>query len=270
MHGKESVIGPPLREALGVEPVLPENFDSDYFGTFSGEVARRGSQVEAARAKALRALELTGETLAVASEGAFGAHPTAAFLQANFELVLLIDLQYGLELEAWEITTRTVGTSEVVEHERDLFAVAERAGFPAHGVILKLTDGERVRWAVKGIRDRERLLAAYHEAMANSGSQVPVLETDLRAMHNPTRMDAIAAATRKLVDKILHVCPSCGWPGYDVSEVIRGLRCEQCGLPTRGVRAVVYGCKKCGHQSQQDFPDGREHMEAMYCDYCNP
>jgi hypothetical protein len=270
MHGKEAVIGPPLQQALGVVPVLTQGFDSDFFGTFSGEIARRGSQLEAARSKALRALELSGETLAVASEGAFGAHPTAAFLQADYELVLLVDRLHGIELEGWEASTRSTAVTEPVEREADLFRIAERAGFPEHGVILKVTDGERVRWAAKGIHERDRLIEAYREAVAQSGSSVPVLETDLRAMHNPTRMEVIAAATGKLVEKLLSACPHCQWPGYEVVEVVRGLRCKLCGLPTRGVRAAEYGCRRCGHRSTKEYPDGRQVMEAMYCDHCNP
>ena len=39
MHGKEAAIAPVLQQRLGVRCVLPpDDFDSDRFGTFSGEV----------------------------------------------------------------------------------------------------------------------------------------------------------------------------------------------------------------------------------------
>jgi hypothetical protein len=38
MHGKEKVIAPLLVKALGVKIIVPENFDTDLYGTFSGEI----------------------------------------------------------------------------------------------------------------------------------------------------------------------------------------------------------------------------------------
>ena len=83
MHGKEKVIGPVLEDALGVKIVLPSQFNSDQFGTFSGEVERTLSPLEAARKKCLLAAELTGASLVVASEGSFGPHPAIYFVPAD-------------------------------------------------------------------------------------------------------------------------------------------------------------------------------------------
>ncbi|MGO3934071.1 hypothetical protein NP284_37900, partial [Rhodopseudomonas pseudopalustris] len=51
MHAKERVIGPILRDELGLIVGLANGVDTDRFGAFSREVARTGSQLDAARAK---------------------------------------------------------------------------------------------------------------------------------------------------------------------------------------------------------------------------
>ncbi|PMB21063.1 DUF6671 family protein, partial [Fischerella thermalis] len=90
-HQKERVIAPILEAELRMKVVVPEDFDTDVFGTFTREVKRPGNQVEAARLKAKKALELTGESLAIASEGSFGPHPEIPFISGNREVVLLLD-----------------------------------------------------------------------------------------------------------------------------------------------------------------------------------
>lgn len=41
MHGKENVLSPILEKALGVETIVPESFNTDLYGTFSGEIPRK-------------------------------------------------------------------------------------------------------------------------------------------------------------------------------------------------------------------------------------
>jgi hypothetical protein len=63
MHQKERAMSPILERELGVKIAVPTNFDTDSFGTFTREVKRLGTQIEAARLKAETALEIAGETL---------------------------------------------------------------------------------------------------------------------------------------------------------------------------------------------------------------
>jgi hypothetical protein len=70
MHQKERVMAPLLEKELGIKVIVPPNFNTDSFGTFTREIKRPGDQLETARLKAEKALLLTGETLAFASEGA--------------------------------------------------------------------------------------------------------------------------------------------------------------------------------------------------------
>ncbi|NJK28340.1 MAG: hypothetical protein HC925_07555, partial [Coleofasciculaceae cyanobacterium SM2_3_26] len=78
MHQKERAIAPIVEPALGIKTMVPPQFDTDAFGTFTRDVDRAGSQVDAARRKAQKALEVTGHTLAIASEGSL-CFPIPAF-----------------------------------------------------------------------------------------------------------------------------------------------------------------------------------------------
>ena len=95
MHQKELVMAPILEE-LGLKVIVPANFNTDTFGTFTREVKRPGTQIEAARIKAQKVLEITGETIAVASEGSFAPHPSLPYISSNREIVLLIDKENDL------------------------------------------------------------------------------------------------------------------------------------------------------------------------------
>ena len=106
-HGKEKVIGPLLEGSLGVKCFTSDKVDSDMFGTFTGEVARLDSPVEALRRKCLCFMEQSGADLAVASEGSFGPHPTLMMLPADEEWVILIDKKNGLEIIARTISPST-------------------------------------------------------------------------------------------------------------------------------------------------------------------
>jgi len=51
MHHKEKVIAPIIEQELGIKVIVPQDFDTDRFGTFTREVKRTGNQIEAARLK---------------------------------------------------------------------------------------------------------------------------------------------------------------------------------------------------------------------------
>ena len=63
MHGKERVIAPLVETRLGLRVRLPGAFDTDRFGTFSGEVKRAGSQIEAARVKIAAAFSVDQDAM---------------------------------------------------------------------------------------------------------------------------------------------------------------------------------------------------------------
>ena len=72
-HGKEREMAPLFADGLDVRLELAMGFDTDSFGSFTREVARQGNQLEAARAKATKGMELLALDFGIASEGSF--HP---------------------------------------------------------------------------------------------------------------------------------------------------------------------------------------------------
>lgn len=77
MCGKERVIAPLLERYLGLRVKVSSGIDSDRFGTFSRDVERTGSPLDAARAKIAAVLAPEAQ-VALASEG-FGPHPHIPF-----------------------------------------------------------------------------------------------------------------------------------------------------------------------------------------------
>lgn len=273
MHRKEEAIAPLIEPALGVKVQVPAHFNTDVFGTFTREVDRPGTQLEAARLKALKALEITGESLAIASEGTFGPHPLFPYLPCNRELVILIDLKHDLEVVGEEFSTTTNYSHQRVSSLAEAEHFAHKAGFPQHGLVVipdPQTPGSGTGNGkmFKGITSKEALQEAVTFALQTS-PQVH-LETDMRALYNPTRMQTIAKATQNLIQKLNQFCPQCGWPGFDLLKSEPGLPCGWCGAPTSLIQTEIYGCKKCDFTQEVHFPEGIETADPGQCAYCNP
>lgn len=265
MHGKEAVIAPLLEAALGVQCVAGSGVDTDRLGTFTGEVARTLDPIDAAREKCRLAMNLYDCDLAVASEGSFGPHPSLAFLPADDELVLLVDRKNDLEIWGREVSTATNYSYEDIGSAAALMDFARRVQYPSHGVILRRAHHNREH-IIKDLTDEAGLLAAW-ERLSAAGGTIRA-ETDMRAMRNPTRMQVIAQATQKLIDKATSRCPQCATPGYSITEIMRGLPCHWCGTPTRSAAGYLYRCAKCSYEYVK--PSEKTHEDPMYCEVCNP
>ncbi len=266
MHQKEKAIAPILEKELGVSCFVPGNFNTDELGTFSGETPRVLSQLETVRKKCLLAMEITQCDLGVASEGSFGPHPTLFFVPANDELLILIDKKNDFEIIARKLSTETNFSGEEINSEEELLKFAKQSQFPSHGILLK-TNKEDNTTIIKDFRNWEELKSAYQNINRDGNAFV---ETDMRAMNNPTRMSVIEEATAELVQKITSLCPSCDYPGYAVSDSKPGLPCENCSLPTNSTLSHIYKCKRCNHQTEKFHPNGKTQEEAMFCNFCNP
>ncbi len=265
MHRKEEVIAP-LFAALGIAVVVPPHFNSDRFGTFTRDVKRQGNQQEAARRKAKAALEAMGGTLAIASEGAFYPHPSMPMLPCNRELVLLLDTRHELEIIGESFSTTTNYAHRTVSSAKEAIAFSETVGFPDHGLVVMLNETTNIE---KGITNSDRLVRCVEQMLAQSSTGTVHLETDMRAMHNPTRMKAIAAATQDLIQKLQTHCPACGAPGFSVVQRLPGLPCAVCQLPTSLIRSEVYQCQKCQYRHEQIIQQ-ESTADPMYCSFCNP
>ena len=271
MHQKERVMAPILERELGVKIIVPTDFDTDKFGTFTREVKRLGTQIEAVRLKAKKALDIAGATLAFASEGTFGPHPAMPYLPANREIVILLDIANNLELIGEHLSVETNYSHQLVSGVEEAKVFANKVGFPAHALVVitgaAATGNSEI---VKGIITEKQLFDAVRAGINKSVSGKVHVETDMRAMYNPTRMKNIENATLDLVKKFHQFCPECGWPGFEVAERKIGLPCGLCYFPTQLVRSTIYQCKNCGYNQEKLFPDGRETAEPSQCQYCNP
>lgn len=269
MHGKEQVIAPLLEEVLGVRVIVPNinNFNTDMFGTFSGEIERTLDPLETARQKCIAVCKAMNETLAVASEGSFGPHPALMFIPADEELILLRDTLNDIEIGAHITSTNTNFGGEEVHSWEALKTFATNAGFPEHGLILRDAKNSN-QYIFKGITSWDELEKKFSDILSSKSSAF--VETDMRAHLNPTRMKIIALATEKLIEKINTCCPSCRIPGFDVTDIKEGLLCSLCKLPTKSIKSLVYKCKKCSHTSEKLYPKGKTEEDPMFCDNCNP
>ncbi len=267
MHGKESVIALIVDDGIGTVSFVPDNFDTDSFGTFSGEIERATSSLETARAKCLAAMKITNCDLGIASEGSFGSHPSIFFANADEEILFFLDKKNELEIVAREISLETNFNALVVYSFDELVDFANKINFPSHALILKKEENNfsEIR---KGIQDWDVLKQNYLELTINTTSIY--VETDMRAMFNPTRMNVIKDTAIKLVEKLKSLCPQCSTPGFSVTSATFGLKCSMCGSETKSIKSHIYSCKKCDYFCEKMYPKGKMTEDPMYCDYCNP
>ena len=270
MHHKEKVIAPLLDEELGINVVVPQELNTDVFGTFTREIQRTGDQLEAARLKAKAALALTNETLALASEGTFAPHPVIPYIACDREIVVFIDTINNLEIIGEEFSTATNFNHKIVRTLEEAFEFAKKVGFPKHGLVVMNPSSESKQEIFKGIITEEQLIEAIELILSQSPNGKAHIETDMRALYNPTRMKVIEKATHDLIRKIKQVCPQCSCPGFEVTERKPGLPCGLCGWFTPMTLVAVYHCKKCSFSQETLFPDGIEKADPAQCEYCNP
>lgn len=265
-HNKENVIGPKIASTLGVLPFVPENLDTDQLGTFTGEVERQADPLTTARKKCEMAMASTGCDLAIASEGSFGMHPALMFVPCDEELVLLVDKKNDLEIVGRKLSTHTNYGGQWCKSTEEVTSFAQQANFPSHALILR-SDRSPQALIFKGISESRDLLRKF-QVIIDTYDQV-FIETDMRALYNPTRMGVIAEATDALLERAVSQCKKCQMPGFGVTDVKTGLRCMQCHLPTQSIKAYIYSCSRCGFTREQPNPN-KSFEEPMYCDYCNP
>lgn len=266
-HGKESVISPQLFDSNGLEVIHISNYDTDKLGTFTRDIPRYGSQLDAARKKAQVGMELSGSMLGIASEGAFGNDPYTGMLSWNYELVLLIDATRQIEIIGF-FSGQAQSTSSQVSSWDELSALLSEAQFTTHQLVVR-PDDEYHPECRKGIKDIESLKEAYEWATNLSKKGNVFIENDLRAHTNPTRMANILSATQDLSRKMNSVCPACMSPGFWVTERKKGLPCSYCESPTNLPIANVWSCAKCDHKREEILPN-RSKADPSKCNYCNP
>ena len=266
-HQKEEVIAPLLEEAFGVTCFVAKDFDTDSLGTFSGEIARKDDALTTLRKKCWEGMQAEGFDLAVATEGSFGNHPTIFFAPANDELIMLVDQKHNFEIVERVLSMETNFNSSELHSRDELKAFLDKVQFPPHGIILK-DAAENWTKIYKGITDYGSVENLFDEIVCSNNSCF--IETDMRAMCNPTRMKIISDVCFKLINKLHSICPECLFPGFGVVGGEAGLLCSSCSMPTRSTSTHIYKCQHCHYESKILYPNGKETEDPMYCDFCNP
>ncbi len=264
MHHKEQAIAPLIESALRVKTQVPDDFDTDRLGTFTRDIQRPADQLATARLKAEAALALTGESIAIASEGSFGPHPQVPFAACDRELVLLLDTRHQLEIVGEALSTQTNFQGQTIRSVQAALDFAKAVGFPEHGLVVVSSA------IIKGITTEASLIEAVTLALEQSPDRQAHIETDMRALYNPTRMQVIGEATAALVQNIKQLCPECGFPGFTTAQRYPGLPCGLCQAATLLTLSVVCRCKHCRFQQTRQFPDGNQFADPTYCPCCNP
>lgn len=266
-HGKEKVIAPILEKKLGVKCITPENIDTDIFGSFTGETLRQNDPITTARNKCLLAMKMTDCDLAVANEGSFGPHPHLLFVPADEELMVLIDKKNDIEITMVELSTQTNFNYGEIKTMKELNVFTRNAKFPDHGIIIRKTKSNNAE-IIKDIKNRNKLTEVFNDFISRYGKAY--LETDMRAMNNPTRMKVIKNTCIKLAKKANTLCPDCKTPGFGITKAIKGLPCKLCSFPTKSTLSYIFGCQKCTYFKEVKFPNNKTTEDPMYCDFCNP
>lgn len=265
MHGKAAAIGPSLAR-LGIDLVVPQGLDTDRFGTFTGEMPRAGTMVDAARRKAEAAMALTGLPVGLASEGAYGPHPVIPFLAQGREILFWKDSRTGHEI------VETIADDAPVYEQVEIVSLAtldpflNRIGFPRTAVVVAPA-WNRNRPIAKGIQDRAALARAVSEALAEGPAHV---ETDMRAHLNPHRMATIARLAERFAARLATTCPDCRAPGFGRLRLAPGLPCSWCGTASNTPGGEVHGCTACGLETVVERPDGLTKADPGTCPICNP
>jgi predicted Zn-ribbon and HTH transcriptional regulator len=270
MHNKEKVISPLLKEHLGINLIVPQGLNTDVFGTFTREIKRPDTQIITARLKAKKALEMDDEKIAIASEGSFAPHPLIPYIYANREIIIFLDQENDLEIIGEVFSMETNFNHQTISSLEEAEEFAHKVGFPEHGLVISFNNISTGKTQfIKGITSKENLINSVETAIKNTNGKFHI-ETDMRAMYNPTRMKNIAFATQDLINKINSLCPQCHTPGFMINQKIPGLPCELCHQPTSLIKAVIFQCQKCGFTQQQLFPNNQEFADPSLCEYCNP
>jgi hypothetical protein len=282
-HGKERVVGRALHSGLGASLLHLPEIDTDTLGSFCGTVPRPGTARQACLAKAELALLHGGTGLAIASEGSFGPHPLVPLLPVGTETMVFLDQERGLTIEEVLQACRTnfcqrrvqaadlVGAIGGAVPGEELARWLQAVGFPGHALLARphaASEGDGL--PRKGLRTQHDLLEAVQEAMAHSSDGCALLETDMRAHRNPTRMACIRRLAFRLVRRLATPCPACRSPGFGALEVLPGLPCAWCGTATDLVLSEVLACVACDHRERRPRRDGLKQADPGHCPLCNP
>ncbi|CAM2766138.1 DUF6671 family protein [Legionella worsleiensis] len=264
-HQKEQAIAPPFEKVLSCSLEVLE-FDTDQFGTFTGEIPRVLSPYETCLLKAKSAAEQHGFSCSVASEGSFGPHPLLPFIASAQEIMVFVDREHDWVIAEQLVSQKTNYAMQTINQKTDIEPFLHQVQFPSHGLIVQLQSDKRV--LAKGIKDRDLLF--HHLTAGFQHDDELIVTTDMRAMMNPLRMEVIGELANKLALRIACVCTQCSSPGFGFKSTHGALPCACCGSASSFYAQEVWGCITCDHQEYKMRKDQLLEADPAYCNYCNP
>lgn len=271
MHGKEQAIARAVRTMLGADVIVPSNINTDLFGTFSGEIERKDTMGETALAKAKLGMTLTGLPYGMASEGTYGAHPIIPFLPGGIELIVFIDQQRGLTITETIIDDAPCFDHMTAKEFGQIDDFLQRIGFPKHGIIIKPNKSSKASIKnFKGITTHAELERVFDACQNISEDHAVLIQTDMRAHYNPTRMNTISKLAKIVCDRLVCHCNTCNSPGFGRRIPAEGLPCSVCGTETSPKPGYYLTCEVCSHKELKIREDGLKAAEPKYCPDCNP
>jgi Sec7-like guanine-nucleotide exchange factor len=181
--------------------------------------------------------------------------------------LIFIDAKNNIEVVVRELSTSTNFNAKQINTHSELINFAKEIGFPEHALILRKSKDD-VAEIYKGIQDFRSLENIFQKLVSTYNSVY--VETDMRALYNPTRMSVIEQATYKLIQKIKSTCPTCNMPGFGIFDAKKGLKCNLCGLPTNSILSYIYICQHCKFEKEELYPSNKTSEDPMYCNNCNP
>lgn len=259
-HAKQSTVQTPLAQA-GFKVVTVHDFDTDTLGTFTGETARAGSQLDAATTKAKLAAERSNSRYGLGSEGSFGPDPFLGLTAWGCELLVWWDAVDTRAVYALVQGPQTNYAQTTVNSWDDAKTFAREAGFVSHGVIVGKPG------AAAFSKDCQEWLGFERQCHLALRAGPVWLETDMRAHRNPTRMAMIGLCAEELSRKLQCRCPVCNQQGFGLETALPGATCETCGAPTPAMRAKRIQCGACNHVEEVLL---QATVSAARCAFCNP
>ena len=244
------------------------NLDTDQLGTFSGEIERLTPPRETAIQKARLGMKETGLLLGIASEGSIGPDPVVPFIHSNIEHLVLVDDENGIVISeihrSLDITAATITAAP----DQDLTSFLEKADFPNHALIVRPNTQIKSN-CIKGVNNHEQLMAAIEMYSKNFPNGLVVIESDLRAMHSPSRQRNIEEVAKLLAKRVGQLCPHCQMPGWGRVGYEKGLNCSECELENPdAIRQEKLGCVKCDYIELGKVISST--LSPAQCNFCNP
>lgn len=264
-HEKERVIRPVFYENLGCD-IYTSNFDTDQFGTFTGEIPRVKNAYDTCVLKAKTAAIVADNFFSMASEGSFGPHPSMPFFASDHEIMVFVDLKNDWVIAEQLVTPKTNYNRLTLTSNSEVESFLKSVQFPTHAVTLQVSHTNEI--IGKGIQDVSRLNNLIKKGFTK-GDEL-LLATDMRAMMNPTRMEALSVLAEKLARRILTCCDACGAPGFGFISTAEHLSCGFCDGPTSMHRLEIWGCVACENKEKKPRHDHLEKADPTYCHFCNP